>query len=95
MKMLGPIWKSAYSIWSAIKETSDQGGPKMPNIADVIRHHVFDRPVQDRHFSEAGRRQLKVMREAPVEARLQGVAGSTSSFVSETDPTIDFSVTTC
>ena len=59
MKMLGPIWKSAHSIWSTIKGTSDQGSPNMPNIADVIRHHVFDRPVQDRHFSEAGRRQLK------------------------------------
>jgi hypothetical protein len=40
MKMLGPIWKSAQSIWSTIKGTSDQGGPKMPNIADIIRHHV-------------------------------------------------------
>ena len=39
-KMLGLISKPAYSNWSTIKGTSDQGGPKMPNIADIIHHHV-------------------------------------------------------
>jgi hypothetical protein len=38
--MLGPIPEPANSNWSTIEGTSDQGGPEMPNIADIIHHHV-------------------------------------------------------